>query len=192
MNAPGSHRSSHRHVRFRGFITYLLTFSFFVMVISGVVNFLAPSGPVAIEIEWSLLGLDRIAWQSLHLSFAAVFIVVGLIHLAYNWHGLLHYLKDRASHHLTLKREAAIAVALTVALILSAVMAVPPASNLHALTVQFRQTFWVDDSAARSGATVPPTIQPAVQIPAADSDPLPRGHPPVPPNLPCSACHRGQ
>ncbi len=192
MTAPASKQTRRRRFKLRGLITYLLALSFFVLVISGVVNFLAPSGRIARQIDWSLLGLDRIAWQSLHLSFAAVFIIIALVHLAFNWHGLLHYLRDRASRHLTLKWEAAVAVAITLVLISSAVLALPPASNLHDLTAQFRRTFWTDGGAAPGRGTAPTGLGQKESIPATDSPSLPQGHPPVPPDKPCSGCHRGQ
>jgi hypothetical protein len=192
MTTPPPKPTTHRRFNFRGLITYLLTFSFFIMVISGLVSFVSPSGRIASQVDWSLLGLDRIAWQSLHLSFAAVFTVVGLLHLVFHWHGLLHYLQDRASHHLTLKWEAAIALVFTVGLISSAVLALPPASNLHNLTVQFRQTFWVDSRPETGSPSRRPVAEPKDAIPANGDPSLPRGHLPVPPEKPCSDCHRGQ
>jgi hypothetical protein len=153
-------------------ITYLVALSFLVMLITGVVNFLAPSGQISRQIDWTLLGLDRAGWQTIHLTFAVVFIAVGIAHLVFNWKDLLHYLRNRASHHRTLKREAVLALLVALWLIASAVLALPPASTLHDFNAHFRQNFWaIEPSAPRSTA-------------------LPEGHPPVAQKKPCSDCHR--
>jgi hypothetical protein len=180
---PHLERSKQRRFSFRGLITYLAAISFLVMLTSGVVNFLAPNGRISRQLDWTLLGLDRPAWQTLHLSFAVVFVVVGVIHLAYNWKGLLHYLRDRASHHITLKWEAVTALLVSLLLVGSAVLALPPASTLHDFNAYFRQTYWTGEVPATEATPLFPT---------APTVPLPQGHPSIPPDKICSDCHRGK
>ncbi len=191
MTKHHAKRSSRRRHSLRAFITYLVALSFLVMLTSGLVNFLAPSGRVSRQVGWTLFGLDRAGWQSLHLSFAVIFVAAGLVHVAYNWKGLLHYLLDRASHHLTLKWEAVAALLVTLWLIASAVLALPPASNLHDLNAHFRQTFWTGEVPA-GGAVRVPSAGPTEEIPASADGALPQKHPAVPADKACSDCHRGQ
>lgn len=184
--------TSRRRFSFHGLVTYLLAFSFLVMLISGIVSFLAPSGRISRQVDWTLLGLDRPGWQTMHLSFAVVFVTVGLVHLVFNRKGLLRHLRDRASHHVTLKREAVLALLVTFWLIASAVLALPPASTLHDFNAHFRQTFWAIESSGQ-GTTAPPSAAATTDdIPAAPSLALPQGHPSVPPDKACSDCHRGK
>lgn len=184
--------SPHRRFSFHGLITYLLAFSFLVMLISGIVSFLAPSGRISRQVDWTLLGLDRAGWQTIHLSFAVVFVTVGLVHLVFNRKGLLRHLRDRASHHLTLKREAVVALLVTLWLITSAVWALPPASTLHDFNAHFRQTFWAIESSGQDTTTPPSAAATTDDIPAASRLTLPQGHPFVPPDKACSDCHRSK
>lgn len=192
MTKPLSQRSPRRRFSFRGLITYLVTLSFLVILISGVVNFLAPSGRISRQVDWTLLGLDRIGWQTLHLSFAVVFVAVGFIHLAFNWKRLLHYLRDRASHHLTLKWEAVLAILITLWLVASAVLALPPASTLHDFSAHFRQTFWAAEPPSKGTINEPSSAENTDRLPAVTGAALPQGHPPVPPDKPCGDCHRSK
>ncbi|MHA1566809.1 MAG: DUF4405 domain-containing protein [Alphaproteobacteria bacterium] len=190
MKAPRSRRSRRRRFDYRGLVTLLVTLSFFVMLISGVVVFLAPSGQIAKQIDWTMIGLDRAKWLTLHISFAVVFIVFSLVHLTFNWRALLHHLRDRVSKHLTLKWEAALAIVVTVWLIAGALVPLPPANNLHDLSEHFRKTFWADAQRGR-GKTVAPVT---VEVPGGDAEEadavLPDRHFPVSADKACSDCHR--
>jgi len=192
MAKPHAQHFTHRRFNFRGLITYLVTLSFLVMLTSGIVNFLAPSGRIARQVTWTLMGLDRSGWQALHLTFAVVFVAVGFIHLAYNWKGLLHYLRDRVSHHLTLKWEAIVALLVAFWLIGSAALALPPASTLHDFNSYFRQTYWTVAPIPQGKSTDPSVSETTIPLPATPAAPLPPAHPPVPPDKSCSDCHRAQ
>lgn len=179
-----------RRPNWRGLVTLLILLSSIIVLISGMVMFVAPSGRVAREIGWTLLGLDRAQWQTLHLSFAVVFVTIGLFHLGFNWQGLLHHLRNRASRHLTLNWEAVVALAAVIWVAIGAVWMLPPASSLHDLNAYFRKTFWADASVTR-GAVVPQAPTDAKDHGPKRSDPkLPEGHPPVDASRACSECHR--
>jgi len=179
-----------RRPNWRGLVTLLILLSSIIVLISGVVMFIAPSGRVAREIGWTLLGLDRAQWQTLHLSFAIVFVAIGIFHLGFNWQGLLHHLRDRASRHLTLKWEAVVALAAVIWIAIGAVWMLPPASNLHDLNTYFRKTFWADTPEPR-GTVMPQTpTDGKTQIPEKSGATLPEDHPPTSPGQACSDCHR--
>ena len=189
METPGS-PPVHRRFDVRGLITYTVIFSFLVMMASGAVMFLAPSGRVSREIDWTLVGLDRIQWQILHLSFAVVFIAMGLSHLACNWQGLLHHLRDRARKHLTLKWEVVLALIVMLWLAASAILLIPPAATLHDANEYFRRTFWIDTSGA--GTTTSPSEPAGVSeddFEKTDSV-LPDGHPTIASSETCIDCHQ--
>ena len=190
QNADRKHSATHRHFDFRGFITYSVLLSFIVMLASGVVMFLAPSGRVAGQTDWSLLGLDRARWQTLHLSFAVVFVVAGLVHLTCNWRGLLHHLRERTTKHVTLKWEAVLALAAVVWLIASAAVPMPPASTLHGWNEYFRKTFWAGAPPAQESTTAPSSVEAASDDAMAIDPALPEGHPVIDADEACSDCHR--
>lgn len=190
MKTPGSAHSPRRNFDYRGLITYLVVLSFLVMLISGAVMFLAPSGRVAKDIDWALLGIGRAEWQTLHLSFAVVFIAMGLSHLACNWRSLAHHLRDRASRNLTLKWEAVLALVVTVWLVTSAVVPWPPASILHDLNEFFRRTYWANELPANGALIVPSGVETDDGDPPITDPALPEHHPPIRADDACSDCHR--
>ena len=167
--------SPRRHFSLRGLVTALLLISFCVMVFSGIVAFVAPSGRVSRLVDWQLVGLDRVDWQSIHVSFAVLFVAFGLVHLGFNWRGLLHRLREPARRGFTIKREAMVALAVSVGLLVSALAGLPPISTLHDLNQYFRTQYWVD--------------QPDKPVRAEPGSSLPSGHPPVPADKACSDCH---
>ncbi len=187
MQGAGPRR---RRFDYRGLITYLVLFGFLALLASGIVMFAAPTGRVARQIDWTLLGLDRVGWQTLHLSFAVIFVVMGFAHLACNWRGLLHHLRDRASRHLTSTWELVLALLVTAWLAVSAVWALPPVNALHDWNEYFRRVFWAEMPSDGDAATSPATGVPSGQAPAINTRTLPADHPPIGENQPCSDCHR--
>lgn len=79
--------------RFRAFVSLTVALSFFVMVVSGIILYLAPSRRLAEQQDWSVCGLFRSQWIALHLSFSTLFLIAAVIHLWFNRRPLLSYLK---------------------------------------------------------------------------------------------------
>lgn len=190
MKTPNSTGSQRRRIDYRGLITYLVMLSFFVMLISGIVMFFAPSGMVARKIGWALMGLGRAEWQTLHLSFAVVFVASGLSHLVCNWRGLLHHLRDRASRRLTLKWEAVLVLVATIWLVASAMLMLPPANLLHDVNEYFRKTFWANAVPANGTTTIPFAVEATGEDSVKANPVLPEGHPPLRAGEACRDCHR--
>ncbi len=140
----------------RAFIAFLVTWSFIVLTLTGVVLYIIPPGRVANWIFWRLAGLDREGWIHLHILFGAVFIISGAIHLYFNWRPFVRYLVERVRGHLALKRESLASLALVCALVLAALYSVPPISWL----------FTLNDWAKASWDSGPP-------YPRAEASPLP-------------------
>ena len=147
-------RSERPKRRVRRFASFLVAWSFAVLLISGIVLFVAPSGRVARDVAWHLAGLDKENWGGLHLIFAILFVVFAVLHLALNWRPFQGYLVDRASHHLRLSPELLISLAVVGFLVFATVANVPPAPQLAAATEYFRKSFWsppTGSSAAPAG-----------------------------------------
>ena len=170
--------SSDRRFHVRGLITFLVLLSFAVMAISGVILFLVPAGRIAHATGWSLFGLDRGEWQSLHLSHAIVFLAAGAVHLAVNWRSFLTHLRDRRSRVMKLTWEAAAAIGITVSIMASVIAELPPGSILHDWNRYFRQSFWTESPTAPKPVPPPP------------ASPLGSSHPPIGNDEACTDCHR--
>jgi hypothetical protein len=117
----------------RAFIAFLVTWSFVVLTVTGLVLYVVPHGRVATWTFWSLAGLPRDGWADVHILFGAVFIVGGALHLYFNWKPFMSYLAERVSGHVALKRESLASLLATVLLIVAAVYAIPPVSWLFDL-----------------------------------------------------------
>jgi hypothetical protein len=75
---------------------------------------------------WTLVGLDKEAWQALHTVFAFLFVLAGAFHLYFNWRIFLSYLRSRLSAGIRMKRELGLATALLLAIGVLTVAGLPP------------------------------------------------------------------
>jgi hypothetical protein len=91
---------------YRSFTSYLLTWCFLVLLVSGVILFLAPPGRIANWTDWTLGGLTKNQWTGIHTLTAVVFLIAGLFHLLkFNWKLFWNYLSVRLSKNSRVPRE---------------------------------------------------------------------------------------
>ncbi len=126
----------------RALIALLVTWSFLALAVSSIVLYIMPHGRVAYWTDWQLLGLGKDAWSQLHLSFGALLIIAGSLHLYFNWHALVHYLATRVRGHLRLSKELIGSLLLTVLIGVGALTALPPFSWVFALNEAIKQS-WI-------------------------------------------------
>ena len=79
----------------RRFVSLLTFFSFIILAVSGVILFIEPPGRIAFWSGWSLGGMDKNAWDGLHIAGAIIFLTASLFHIYYNWTALKKYLARR-------------------------------------------------------------------------------------------------
>ena len=114
--------------------SYVLTFSFLLASLSGVILFLAPKGRIANWIIWTALGLDKEQWASIHMSFVAIMLVAGLLHFFwFNWSVFLGYLRSKKEKVWRHKSEMAIALALTLFFWIGTVYEIQPVISIRNL-----------------------------------------------------------
>ena len=126
----------------RGWVVFMVGLSASVLLISGIVLFIAPSGRIANTTQWALLWLDKDGWVNLHNVFAILFVAGLVWHLVFNWKPLSNYVVSRATHHLNLKREMLVALAVILVLVILAAQELPPVSHLADLMYYFRREYW--------------------------------------------------
>ncbi|WP_027389688.1 DUF4405 domain-containing protein [Chrysiogenes arsenatis] len=110
----------------RRFTSLFLGFCALVSLVSGFVLYVVPAGRLADWNGWSLFGLSKSEWGSLHTIPSFFFFVLLLFHLFYNWNVLMAYLKDRISRSFTLTKELVIAVVLTLIVIHGSIVQYQP------------------------------------------------------------------
>ena len=98
--------------RWRAMITLVVGTSFAIMAFTGVILYLVPQGWVAKWGNWTMLGLRKEQWGSLHMNASAIFLVIASLHLYLNWRAMLNYFRRKAAEGLRLRWEPPVVVAM--------------------------------------------------------------------------------
>ena len=90
----------------RIFISFGLVLSFVMLLVSGIILYIAPPGRVANWTDWQMLGLTKSGWQNQHSVFGFAFALLSLFHLfVINWKAFLSYLKKKTTEGLNSPKE---------------------------------------------------------------------------------------
>ncbi len=89
----------------RKFISLYMTLSFMIMIVSGIILYIAPFGRIANWSYWSMLGLTKTEWQNIHTIFTFLFVIAGVFHIVYNWKPIVHYLSTKSLNNSKLSKE---------------------------------------------------------------------------------------
>lgn len=126
----------------RSFIAFLVTWSFAVLTITGIVLYIVPQGRVAYWVHWGLWGLEKDDWGHVHMMFGGVFILTGVLHLYFNWKPFKKYLAERIRGHVEVSRELAGSLLLSLLVVAASVWEVPPVSWVFDLNEDIKEA-WV-------------------------------------------------
>jgi hypothetical protein len=136
MNSPTAPR-----FQWRALTSVLMTLGFMMIALSGVMLFLSPPGRVANWTNWTLLGLRKSDWGALHIWFGALFLVMTVVHVFFNWGPLMNYLKNRVTRTLGFRAEWAVAAVICVVVFGGTRAGVPPFSSLLAWNESFKESW---------------------------------------------------
>jgi len=114
----------------RAMTSVFIAASFLLLLISGAVLFISPPGRVANWSGWRMIGLTKHDWSGVHTWFAAVFVLMVVFHLVFNFRPLMNYFRDRLTRRIGWRWEWVAAVALCVVVFAGAQTRVPPFSTL--------------------------------------------------------------
>ncbi len=130
----------------RGFISLLTALSSIFMTLSGIVLYLVPHGKVAYWVNWRLLYLTKENWTDMHVLTSLLFALGASYHIYLNWAVLKAYIVKKAERVLSLKKELAIASALTIVFVIASIYRVPPLSYVLELSDHLKES-WIADKA---------------------------------------------
>jgi len=122
--------NSKKKFNWRAFTSLYVSFSFIIMVISGVVLFLAPAGRIAKWTHIFIFGMEKESWQAIHTIFTFLFIIAGIIHIYFNWKPLINYFKSRAKNKITIRKELILSFLVTLAIFVLTLFNIPPFSTV--------------------------------------------------------------
>jgi hypothetical protein len=115
----------------KSFISFGLFFYFIVILISGVILYISPPGRIANWTDWSLIGLTKLQWQTIHTNFSYLFAILSIIHLfTLNWKIFWSYIKSKARSGLNKKFELLLASAFTIIVFVGVLYGFPPFSSV--------------------------------------------------------------
>lgn len=76
----------------QSFFSIGLLLSFIMIVLSGIILYVAPEGSLSRWIDWDVLGLSKKQWEHQHTIFSYLFIIFSVFHIfRINWGILLTY-----------------------------------------------------------------------------------------------------
>jgi hypothetical protein len=117
----------------RRLISLTTMWSFLLLVLTGVVLYVVPPGRVAYWSVWHWMGLSKTQWGDLHVTSSALFCIVGIWHIYFNWAPILQYLKGRRAQGRLPSVELVVSLALTAVLCIGTYMDWPPFNWVIAL-----------------------------------------------------------
>lgn len=90
----------------KSFVSFSLAWSFLIILISGIVLYIAPPGRVANWTDWTLVGFSKSGWQAIHTIFSYTFVILSVFHLfTLNWKIFWHYFTSKAATGLNKQME---------------------------------------------------------------------------------------
>ena len=109
------------------FISFSLTYLFIILLVSGIVLYMSPSGRYAHWVDWKILGFTKEGWQALHIIFSFTFVILSVFHLfVINWKSFLTYLKSKKRKGINKNREFYWSTILTVVFFFGIIFSIPP------------------------------------------------------------------
>ena len=126
----------------RAFISFGLTYSFIIIIISGIILYVAPPGRYAHWVNWEIIGLIKEGWQALHTVFSFTFVILSVFHLfTINWKAFLSYIKTKTTSVLNKKREFIISSGLFLIFFFGILFSVPPFHSVMDLSEYFTESW---------------------------------------------------
>ena len=128
----------------RAFTSLLLGVCFVVLCFSGVILFLTPRGRMANWTDWTMLGLGKNDWSSIHVNNGTLFLIVAVTHLVLNWRVIIRYIWSKASVGFNKKWELGLAMLIAMICLAGPIYSLPPFSTLMDLNDDIKD-YWEQD-----------------------------------------------
>jgi hypothetical protein len=139
-----------RRFNFRSFTSFMLTWAFLALVVSGAVLYVAPPGRIANWTRWQLIILTKEQWQAVHTLTALAFLVGGAFHLLkFNWKSFVTYLRKKTENRPSFRIELISSLALSVLILAGTIAHQVPFRTIMTAGESVRAS-WEDP------ATIPP------------------------------------
>lgn len=103
----------------KSFVSFSLVWSFLIILISGIVLYIAPPGRVSNWTNWMLFGFSKAGWQAIHTIFSLTFVFLSVFHLiVFNWKVLWFYFVSKTSKGINKQKELLVSTVLIIVVFL--------------------------------------------------------------------------
>ena len=130
-----------KNFSWRGWTTFVVTISFIVDTLSGIILYIAPPGRIANWTNWRIWGLDKEDWGAIHTIFGYVLLIIVALHLYYNWKIFLNFIWNKIKKAINLRWEMLFAIVVSLFIFLGTLWNIPPFSSTMELGDYFK-TIW--------------------------------------------------
>lgn len=97
----------------KSFVSFSLVWSFLIILISGIILYIAPPGRVSNWTDWMLFGFSKAAWQAIHTIFSYTFVILSIFHLfTFNWRVFWYYFTSKTAKGLNKQKEFIVSIVL--------------------------------------------------------------------------------
>lgn len=124
----------------------MLTISFIVDTVSGIILYIAPPGRIAHWTNWAVWGIDKEEWAAIHTVFGYLLLIVVGVHLWYNWKRFMNFIWSTIRKALNLKWELLAATVVSLLIFLGTIWDIPPFSTTMNLGERFKES-WEESEA---------------------------------------------
>ncbi len=127
----------------RAFVSTYSAWSALILLVSGIILYIAPAGRIAKWTHISLLGLEKDQWQAIHTVFSFLFIITIGFHLYYNWRPFLSYigLRGKIKQFFFMRKELVATTLVTVIVFVLTLGQVPPFSTIMDIGTYFTESW---------------------------------------------------
>lgn len=126
----------------RAFISFGLTYTIIILLVSGTILYVSPTGRYAHWVNWKIWGLTKEGWQALHTVFSYTFVILSIFHLfSVNWKVFLSYLKTNAQNRISRKLELLLSSILMIIFFFGIIYSIQPFKSVMDLGTYFTDSW---------------------------------------------------
>lgn len=140
-----SNEKKKKAFQWRSLASFILSITFIVLLVTGIVLYIAPRGRTANWTNWMFGGLDKEQWAAVHINLSLLFVLFGVVHIVLNWRPLWAYIKKK-SGGLNRVPEMAVAIVLSLFFIVGSIVLLPPFSNVMDVNMAMKD-YWERNAA---------------------------------------------
>ena len=102
-----------------------LAISGLIELVTSVVLYILPSGRVVFWSDYQFFGLSKTEWGNIHITVGTLFVVMGSIHVYFNWRPITAYIKNTAKEFTIFTKSFNIALLLSLYVTIGTLYSLP-------------------------------------------------------------------